>query len=117
MKVSELVDTLNSFIPFKQAFEDDKVGLLIGSDSQDISGVIVAHDLEGSVLNYCIENNINVVISYHPPPIQETLISDNKYVDELHLFISKGTLSRAVLRSQPQKFPLSISSKQKKIHS
>ena len=40
MKVSELVDTLNSFIPFKQAFEDDKVGLLIGSDSQDISGVI-----------------------------------------------------------------------------
>ena len=56
MKVSVLVDTLNSFIPFKQAFEDDKVGLLIGSDLQDISGVIVAHDLEGSVLNYCIEN-------------------------------------------------------------
>ena len=83
MKVSELVDTLNSFIPFKQAFEDDKVGLLIGSDSQDVSGILIAHDLEDSVLNYCLENNINVAITYHPPPIQETLISDDKYVDEL----------------------------------
>ena len=60
MKVSELVDTLNSFIPFKQAFEDDKVGLLIGSDSQDISGVVIAHDLEDSVLNYCLEINLNM---------------------------------------------------------
>ena len=66
MKVFELLDLVNEICPFEDAFNDDKVGLLIGSGSKTISKVVVAHDLEKSTLKYCIENNINTVISYHP---------------------------------------------------
>ena len=66
MKVFDLLDVVNKICPFKDAFDDDKVGLLIGSGTNEASGIVVSHDLENSTLDYCKENNINTVISYHP---------------------------------------------------
>ena len=66
MKVFDLLDVVNKICPLKDAFDDDKVGLLIGSGTNDVSGIVVSHDLEKSTLDYCKENNINTVISYHP---------------------------------------------------
>ena len=66
MKVFDLLDVVNKICPFEDAFDDDKVGLLIGSGANDVSGIVVSHDLEKSTLDYCKENNINTVISYHP---------------------------------------------------
>ena len=54
MKVSELVKVINEITPLNFAFDDDKVGLLIGSDSQDVSGILIAHDLEDSVLEQLV---------------------------------------------------------------
>jgi len=66
VKVFDLLDVVNKICPFKDAFDDDKVGLLIGSGTNEASGIVVSHDLENSTLDYCKENNINTVISYHP---------------------------------------------------
>jgi len=66
VKVFDLLDVVNKICPLKDAFDDDKVGLLIGSGTNDVSGIVVSHDLEKSTLDYCKENNINTVISYHP---------------------------------------------------
>ena len=59
MNVSELIKTVNNITPFELAFEDDKVGLLIGSEENDVSGVLIAHDLENSILEQLDNNNIN----------------------------------------------------------
>ena len=66
MKVFELLDLINEICPLEDAFEDDKVGLLIGSGQNTISGIVVVHDLDNSALQHCKEHNINTVISYHP---------------------------------------------------
>lgn len=66
MKVFELLDVVDKICPFEDAFDDDKVGLLVGSGENEISGIVVSHDLEKSTLDYCKENSINTVISYHP---------------------------------------------------
>ena len=50
MNVAELINTVNNITPFRLAFEDDKVGLLIGSMENDVSGILVVHDIEQSVL-------------------------------------------------------------------
>ena len=60
MKVFDLLDVVNKICPFKDAFDDDKVGLLIGSGTNEVSGIVVSHDLEKSTLDYCKEN-INVL--------------------------------------------------------
>jgi len=36
----------------------------------------VAHELEHSVLDYSITNNINTLITYHPPPLQKIIKED-----------------------------------------
>ena len=66
MKVFDLLEVVDKICPFEDAFDGDKVGLLIGSGTNDVSGIVVSHDLEKSTLDYCKENNINTVISYHP---------------------------------------------------
>ena len=50
MNVAELVKVINEITPLNFAFDDDKVGLLIGSEENDVSGILVAHDLENAVL-------------------------------------------------------------------
>lgn len=66
MKVVELIKIVNQICPFEDAFEDDKVSLLIGAGTNTVSGVVVSHDLDEATLKYCIKNKINTVISYHP---------------------------------------------------
>ena len=66
MKVVELIKIVNQICPFEDAFEDDKVSLLIGAGTNTVSGVVVSHDLDEATLKYCIKNTINTVISYHP---------------------------------------------------
>ena len=66
MKVFDLLEIVDKICPFEDAFDDDKVGLLIGSGTNEVSGIVVSHDLEKSTLDYCKENNVNTVISYHP---------------------------------------------------
>ena len=83
MKISELIKVINATTPFELAFDDDKVGLLIGSEDNEISEILVAHDLENSVLEHVLNNNINTVISYHPVPMKQSLTEEGEYVDEL----------------------------------
>ena len=52
MNVTELIKVINKITPLDLAFDDDKVGLLIGSEENDVSGILVAHDLENSVLEH-----------------------------------------------------------------
>ena len=61
MNVAELVKVIDEITPLNFAFDDDKVGLLIGSEENDVSGILVAHDLENAVLEQLDKENINTV--------------------------------------------------------
>jgi dinuclear metal center YbgI/SA1388 family protein len=66
VNVDNLLDTIDKICPLEDAFEDDKVGLLIGARANTVSGIVVSHDLDLRTLQYCKENQVNTVISYHP---------------------------------------------------
>ena len=68
MNVGKLLETVNALAPLDYAFDDDFVGITVGSQNSKVSGLAVAHELEDSVLDYSITNNINTLITYHPPP-------------------------------------------------
>ena len=59
MNVAELVKVINEITPLNFAFDDDKVGLLIWSEENDVSGILVAHDLENAVLEQLDKENIS----------------------------------------------------------
>ena len=76
MNVGKLLETVNSLVPLNYAFDDDFVGLTVGSEDSKVNGVAVAHEIENSILDYSTNNNINTLITYHPPPLQKILKDD-----------------------------------------
>ena len=77
MNVSELLSVVNSLVPFEYAFEDDYVGITIGSENSEVNGIAVGHELDKSLLKYCNDKNINTVISYHPPSLKKVIEDDD----------------------------------------
>ena len=73
MNVSELLNIVNALVPIEYAFEDDYVGITIGSEQSEVSGIVVGHELDNSLLKHCNDKNINTVISYHPPSFKKVL--------------------------------------------
>ena len=76
MNVGKLLETVDSLAPLNCAFEDDFVGITIGSEDSEVNGLAVAHEIEHSILDYSISNNINTLITYHPPPLQKVFDED-----------------------------------------
>ena len=77
MKVSELLKIVDGIVPLENAFEDDLVGITIGSEENEVNGIVVAHELDKQLLDYCLDLNINTVITYHPPSFNKAYAFDS----------------------------------------
>ncbi|MHD0397596.1 Nif3-like dinuclear metal center hexameric protein [Staphylococcus simulans] len=66
MKTSELLNILNQHVPFSSAESWDNVGLLIGDNHQEVTGILTALDCTMEVVNEAIEKNINTIVAHHP---------------------------------------------------
>ena len=51
MNVGKLLETVDSLAPLSNAFEDDFVGITIGSEDSEVNGLAVAHEIEHSILD------------------------------------------------------------------
>jgi len=89
VNVSKLLETVNSLAPLDCAFEDDFVGITIGSENSKINGLAVAHELENNLLKYSIDNDINTLITYHPPSMKKKLEEDGTESFEEETLTSK----------------------------
>ena len=77
MNISELLNVVNSLVPLKYAFEDDYVGITIGSEQDEVKGIVIGHELDKSLLEYCKNKYVNTVISYHPPSFKKVAEDDD----------------------------------------
>ena len=77
MNISELLNIVNSLVPLEYAFEDDYVGITIGSEQDEVKGIVIGHELDKSLLEYCKNKYVNTVISYHPPSFKKVAEDDD----------------------------------------
>ena len=66
MKVKDVTKILNEWAPEDSASEWDNVGLLIGSDEEELTGILVALDATERVVEEAISTESNLIISHHP---------------------------------------------------
>ncbi|MBL4606097.1 MAG: Nif3-like dinuclear metal center hexameric protein, partial [Flavobacteriaceae bacterium] len=66
MTIKDVADYLEEIAPLHQAEGFDNVGLLIGSYTTKVSGVLVTLDTLEETLDEAIANNCNLIISFHP---------------------------------------------------
>ena len=66
MKIKDIIEFTESFTPLNSAMEFDNVGLLIGSENNEVKKAVVALDITDEVIDEAIENGAQLIISHHP---------------------------------------------------
>ncbi len=91
MLVKELAEIINGLAPFDSAEGYDNVGLVVGDENAEITGIMLALDATFAALDEMIALRANVLITHHP-----IMFSPVKRVLETTF---EGKLVAALLRS------------------
>jgi dinuclear metal center YbgI/SA1388 family protein len=92
VKISEIIQLLESLAPPVYQEDYDNSGLIAGDHSADCSGVLVSLDCTEEVIREAVERNCNLVVSHHPlifRPIKR-IYPDNATGKSLITAIQKG---------------------------
>lgn len=66
MNVQNVIDILGETAPQAYAEGFDNTGLIVGDSQQKITGILVTLDTLEAVVDEAIENNCNLIVSFHP---------------------------------------------------
>lgn len=66
MTIQDVITILNDFAPLQYAEDFDNTGLLVGDANSKLTGVLVTLDTLETVVDEAIENNCNLIVSFHP---------------------------------------------------
>ncbi|TDU42810.1 dinuclear metal center YbgI/SA1388 family protein [Gelidibacter sediminis] len=66
MIIQDVINHLEILAPLAYAEEFDNVGLLVGDKNEKLKGVLVTLDTLESVVDEAIDNNCNLIVSFHP---------------------------------------------------
>ena len=66
MIVQDVINHLEELSPLAYAEDFDNIGLLVGDKNTKVSGVLVTLDTIEAVVDEAIENNCNLIVSFHP---------------------------------------------------
>ena len=66
MKIKQILTILEEMAPLAYAEDFDNVGLLVGYQESDATGVLVCHDALESVIEEAITKKCNLVVCFHP---------------------------------------------------
>ena len=66
MIVQDVITHLEALAPLAYAEEFDNVGLLVGDKNTKVTGILVTLDTLETVVDEAIENQCNLIISFHP---------------------------------------------------
>jgi len=66
MKIKDIAACIEEIAPLNYAEDFDNVGLLVGDFNNDVTGVLVTLDTLETVVDEAIENNCNLIVSFHP---------------------------------------------------
>jgi len=66
MKIKEIISVLQEMAPLAYAEEFDNVGLLVGNQESEATGILVCHDALENIIDEAISKNCNLVVCFHP---------------------------------------------------
>lgn len=84
MIVQDIIDILEEMAPLHYAEDFDNVGLLVGSNTQKLTNVLVTLDTLEEVVDEAIEKKCNLIVSFHPIVFKGLKkINGNNYVERV----------------------------------
>ena len=65
-KIKEIISVLEEMAPLAYAEDFDNVGLLVGDQESEATGILVCHDALENIIDEAIAKNCNLVVCFHP---------------------------------------------------
>ncbi|MBP2282944.1 dinuclear metal center YbgI/SA1388 family protein [Flavobacterium sp. CG_23.5] len=65
-KIKEIISVLEEMAPLAYAEDFDNVGLLVGDQESEATGVLVCHDALENIIEEAIAKKCNLVVCFHP---------------------------------------------------
>lgn len=66
MRVRDITQIIEELSPLAYSEDFDNVGLLVGDNNREVTGVLVALDTLEETVDEAINNNCNLIVSFHP---------------------------------------------------
>ncbi|WP_458628975.1 Nif3-like dinuclear metal center hexameric protein [Winogradskyella sp. PC D3.3] len=66
MIIQDVINHLHNLAPLAYAEDFDNVGLLVGDTNKKVTNILVTLDTLEAVVDEAIENNCNLIVSFHP---------------------------------------------------
>ncbi len=66
MIINEVISTLEELAPIAYAEDFDNVGLLVGDKNKEVTGILVTLDTLEETVDEAIQQNCNLIVSFHP---------------------------------------------------
>ncbi|QYA49197.1 Nif3-like dinuclear metal center hexameric protein [Nosocomiicoccus ampullae] len=93
MNIKQLVEKLNNIAPFNEAEDWDNVGLLVGSNKNEMTGVMTTLDCNLEVIEDAIDNDVNTIIAHHPIIFPKISKLDDSYQSDIIKTLIKNDLN------------------------
>lgn len=65
-KIKEIISVLEEMAPLAYAEDFDNVGLLVGNQESEATGILVCHDALENIIDEAIAKDCNMVVCFHP---------------------------------------------------
>ena len=111
MKVSEITEILDKWMPRSIAEDFDNVGLLIGDSNSEVKNILVTLDTTSNVIDEALDKNCNLIISYHPIIFNslKKITTDSGYVQKSLIKAVKNNISVYAIHTSLDNHPEGIS--------
>lgn len=92
MKLNDFIATMENFAPSDKALGFDNVGLLVGTQRNDIKRVLVALDCTSSVAEEAVRESCDMVLTHHPLPFNaiKRILPDGAVTAPIYMLIRHG---------------------------
>ncbi len=94
MQIKEVTQHLEALAPLSYAEDFDNVGLLVGHPETIVTGILVTLDTLENIVDEAIENNCNLIVSFHPIIFKGVKkFNGNNYVERVIIKAIKNNIA------------------------
>ena len=110
MKVSEISEILNNWMPTSIQEDYDNVGLIVGNPDSLVANILITLDTTNEVIDEAVKKNCNLVISYHPIIFNglKKITSNSGYVQKSIINAVKNNISIYAIHTSLDNHPEGI---------
>ncbi|MEH6408188.1 MAG: Nif3-like dinuclear metal center hexameric protein [Leeuwenhoekiella sp.] len=110
MTIKEVTNTIEELAPLAYAEDFDNVGLLVGDNNQEVTGILVTLDTLENTVEEAITKHCNLIVSFHPILFSGIKkLTGSTYVERVLMHAIKNNIAIYAIHTALDNIPQGVS--------